>query len=125
MAESIVKESKINFKALRIANLIFTILAVVGLVVSIVFFVATINSYNDMKAETDAGNTIGAGIGFGFGAVFYIIFAVVTMVLSVTGAGLSLGKLLDRKVESFLQLVINLVALVAVVAMLAVIVIFG
>ena len=125
MAESVVKESKINLKALRIANVIFTILAVVGLVVSIVFFVATINSYNDMKAETDAGNTISAGIGFGFGAVFYIIFAVVTMVLSVIGAGLSLGKLLDRKVEAVLQLVINLVALVAVVAMLVVIVVLG
>ena len=125
MAESIAKESKTNLKALRIANVIFTVLAVVGLVVSIVFFVATINSYNDMKAETDAGNTIGAGIGFGFGAVFYIISAVVTMGLSVIGAGLSLGKLLDRKVESVLQLVINLVALVAVVAMLVVIVALG
>ena len=125
MTESIVNKSKTNLKALRIANLIFTILAVAGLVVSIVFFVATINSYNDMKAETDAGNTIGAGIGFGFGAVFYIISAVVTMGLSVIGAGLSLGKLLDRKVESVLQLVINLVALVAVVAMLVVIVVLG
>ena len=125
MAESVVNKSKINLKALRIANVIFTVLAVVGLVVSIVFFVATINSYNDMKAETDAGNTIGAGIGFGFGAVFYIISAVVTMGLSVIGAGLSLGKLLDRKVESVLQLVINLVALVAVVAMLVVIVALG
>ena len=125
MAESIVKESKTNLKALRIANFIFTILAVVGLVMSIVFFVATINSYNDMKAETDAGNTIGASIGFGFGAVFYIISAVVTMGLSVIGAGLSLGKLLDRKVESVMQLVINLVALVAVVAMLVVIVVLG
>ena len=125
MAESIVNKSKTNLKALRIANFIFTILAVVGLVMSIVFFVATINSYNDMKAETDAGNTIGAGIGFGFGAVFYIISAVVTMGLSVIGAGLSLGKLLDRKVESVMQLVINLVALVAVVAMLVVIVLLG
>lgn len=125
MAESIVNKSKTNLKALRIANFIFTILAVVGLVMSIVFFVATINSYNDMKAETDAGNTIGAGIGFGFGAVFYIISAVVTMGLSVIGAGLSLGKLLDRKVESVMQLVINLVALIAVVAMLVVIVILG
>ena len=47
------------------------------------------------------------------------------MVLSVIGAGLSLGKLLDRKLESVLQLVINLVALVAVVAMLVVIVVLG
>lgn len=125
MAESIVKENKTNLKALRIANFIFTVLAVAGLVASIVFFVTTVNCYNDMKAETDAGNTIGAGIGFGFGAVFYIIFAVVTMALSVIGAGLSLGKLPDRKVESVLQLVINLVALVAVVAMLVVIVILG
>lgn len=125
MAESIVKENKTNLKALRIANFIFTVLAVAGLVASIVFFVTTVNCYNDMKAETDAGNAIGAGIGFGFGAVFYIIFAVVTMALSVIGAGLSLGKLPDRKVESVLQLVINLVALVAVVAMLVVIVILG
>ena len=118
-------ENKANIKALRVFNVIFTVLTVAMLVVSIVFFVATINGYNDMKIVDDVGNTIGAGLTFGFGAVFYIIFAVVTMVLSVVGAGLSLGKLTDRKVESVLQLVINLVALVGVVAMLAVIVVLG
>lgn len=118
-------ENKANIKALRVFNVIFTVLTVGMLVVSIVFFVATVNGYNDMKIVDDGGNTIGAGLTFGFGAVFYIIFAVVTMVLSVVGAGLSLGKLTDRKVESVLQLVINLVALVGVVAMLAVILVLG
>lgn len=118
-------ENKANIKALRVFNVIFTVLTVAMLVVSIVFFVATVNSYNHMKIVDDGGNKIGAGLTFGFGAVFYIIFAVVTMVLSVVGAGLSLGKLTDRKVESVLQLAINLVALVGVVAMLAVIVVLG
>ncbi len=106
-----------KIKALKIVNIIFTILATAALVAAIVFFASGIDALNDVVAEGEVDLT---GLGFAICFIFFIIAGIAGVVLSVVSLCISAGGYRQRKPESTFHRVWNIVSILALVAMFAV-----
>ncbi len=107
-----------KIRALRIANIVFTILSLAAFVIGVVFFASA------MQALVDTAENSIAGIGYALCFMVYLIVGVVGAVLAIVGGGISLGWFKQRKPESLVHLLINVIVFVALIVFLVALTVF-
>ncbi len=110
----IVNDDKI--RGLKIANIVFSVLAVVALVVATAVFGCAVDVAN--TPTSDSGEELGVGLGFALMLVVYIAVGIVGAVLAVVGAGISLAHFKQRKSEALAHLLLSIAIMLTIAVML-------
>ncbi len=107
-----------KIRALRIANVVFTILSLAAFVIGVVFFASA------MQALVDSAENSLAGLGYAVCFIVYLVVGVIGVILSIVGGGISLGCFKQRKPESLVHLLINVIVLVSLIVFLVALIVF-